>query len=195
MPKVKALNRNGEITWCTAKVPGHGNCNHVFHKTKDVSDEQFQQEVDNYNEKMTRLVHSGNVKWRLEAALAGYGLEILKDDLSSIVRNCAIKRLEEAKHVFTTDDIADAFIKDPDIKADILHGLNADGGKLYWAKFSTGAFGKRATKILKGPLEWANIKLKDGQATVTLQKIICTLEKEGYKWREGPNDTTEFTKE
>lgn len=30
MPKVKALNRNGEITWCTAKVPGHGNCNHVF---------------------------------------------------------------------------------------------------------------------------------------------------------------------
>lgn len=197
MPKVKALNRNGEITWCTARVPGHGNCNHVFHKTKDVSDEQFQQEVDNYNEKMTRLVHSGNVKWRLEAALAGYGLErlvydknpevraavarngykldklvddpdeyvramiamqgkhldklindpsplvrravakqdygleILKDDLSSIVRNCAIKRLEEAKHVFTTDDIADAFIKDPDIKADILHGLNADGGKLY----------------------------------------------------------------
>lgn len=94
-----------------------------------------------------------------------------------------------------TDDIADAFIKDPDIKADILHGLNADGGKLYWAKFSTGAFGKRATKILKGPLEWANIKLKDGQATVILQKIICTLEKEGYKWREGPNDTTEFTKD
>lgn len=239
MPKVKALNRNGEITWCTAKVPGHGNCNHVFHKTKDVSDEQFQQEVDNYNEKMTRLVHSGNVKWRLEAALAGYGLErlvydknpevraavasqgygldklindpsplvrravakqdygleILKDDLSSIVRNCAIKRLEEAKHVFTTDDIADAFIKDPDIKADILRGLNADGGKLYWAKFSTGAFGKRATKILKEPLEWANIKLKDGQATVILQKIICTLEKEGYKWREGPNDTTEFAKD
>ena len=166
MPKVKALNRNSEITWCTAKVPGHGNCNHVFHKTKDVSDEQFQQEVDNYNEKMTRLVHSGNQGKHLDklindpsplvrraVAKQDYGLEILKDDLSSIVRNCAIKRLEEAKHVFTTDDIADAFIKDPDIKADILHGLNADGGKLYWAKFSTGAFGKRATKILKEPLE------------------------------------------
>lgn len=39
------------------------------------------------------------------------------------------------------------------------------------------------------------IKLKDGQATVILQKIICTLEKEGYKWREGPNDTTEFAKD
>lgn len=86
MPKVKALNRNGEITWCTAKVPGHGNCNHVFHKTKDVSDEQFQQEVDNYNEKMTRLVHSGNVKWRLEAALAGYGLERLVYDKNPEVR-------------------------------------------------------------------------------------------------------------
>ena len=23
MPRVKALNTNGEITWCTAKVPGH----------------------------------------------------------------------------------------------------------------------------------------------------------------------------
>jgi hypothetical protein len=49
--------------------------------------------------------------------------------------------------------------------------------------------------LVKGPLEWANIKLKDGQATAILQKIICTLEKEGYKWREGPNDTTEFTKD
>lgn len=54
---------------------------------------------------------------------------------------------------------------------------------------------KGQQKILKGPLEWANIKLKDGQATAILQKIICTLEKEGYKWREGPNDTTEFTKD
>lgn len=43
MPKVKALNRNGEITWCTAKTPGNGNCNHVFHKTKDISDKKFQE--------------------------------------------------------------------------------------------------------------------------------------------------------
>lgn len=54
---------------------------------------------------------------------------------------------------------------------------------------------KGQQKILKESLEWANIKLKDGQATVILQKIICTLEKEGYKWREGPNDTTEFAKD
>ena len=144
---------------------------------------------------LDKLINDPSPLVRRAVAKQDYGLEILKDGLSSIVRNCAIKRLEEAKHVFTTDDIADAFIKDPDIKADILHGLNADGGKLYWAKFSTGAFGKRATKILKGPLEWANIKLKDGQAIAILQKIICTLEKEGYKWREGPNDTTEFAKD
>lgn len=239
MAKVRALNRNGEITWCTAKTPGHGNCNHVIHQTGDMTEREFQKQVDKYNETMTKKMYSDCEYDRVECAESGYGLdvlindwspevreavarngykldklvddpsplvrravakqdyglEILKDDLSSIVRNCAIKRLEEAKHVFTTDDIADAFIKDPDIKADILHGLNADGGKLYWAKFSTGAFGKRATKILKGPLEWANIKLKDGQATAILQEIICTLEKEGYKWREGPNDTTEFTKD
>lgn len=261
MTKVRALNRDGEITWCTAKTPGHGNCNHVLHQTGDMTEREFQKQIDKYNETMTKKMYSDYEYERVECAESGYGLdvlindwspevreavarngyrldklvddpdeyvramiamqgkhldklindpsplvrravakqdyglEILKDDLSSIVRNCAIKRLEEAKHVFTTDDIADAFIKDPDIKADILHGLNADGGKLYWAKFSTGAFGKRATKILKGPLEWANIKLKDGQATVILQKIICTLEKEGYKWREGPNDTTEFAKD
>ena len=38
MPKVKALNRNGEITWCTAKTPGHGNCNHVLHQTGDMTE-------------------------------------------------------------------------------------------------------------------------------------------------------------
>lgn len=261
MTKVRALNRNGEITWCTAKTPGHGNCNHVLHQTDGMTEHAFQKQIDKYNETMTKKMHSKHEYDRVECAESGYGLdvliddespevreavarngyrldklvddpdeyvrsmiamqgkhldklindpsplvrravakqdyglEILKDDPSSIVRNCAIKRLEEAKPIFTTDDIADAFIKDSDIKAEILHGLNADSGKLYWAKFSTGAFGKRATKILKEPLERANIKLKDGQATAILSKIINSLEKEGYKWREGPNDTTEFTKD
>lgn len=195
MAKVRAFNRNGEITWCTAKTPGHGNCNHVLHQTGDMTKRKFQKQVDQYNETMTKKMYSDYEYERVECAESGYGLdvlindwspevraavarngyqpdkladdpdetvrvmvamqgkclpklihdpsplvrravakqdyglEILKDDLSSIVRNCAIKRLEEAKHVFTTDDIADAFIKDLDIKADILHGLNADGGK------------------------------------------------------------------
>lgn len=42
MPRVKALNRNGNITWCTAKNPGTGTCNHVFHKIENMSDEEFQ---------------------------------------------------------------------------------------------------------------------------------------------------------
>lgn len=54
MPKVKALNNKGELTWCTAKVPGSGNCNHVLHQLDGMTDEQFQQEVDNYNETLQK---------------------------------------------------------------------------------------------------------------------------------------------
>ena len=54
MPKVKALNNKGELTWCTAKVPGNGNCNHVLHQLDGMTDEQFQQEVDNYNETLQK---------------------------------------------------------------------------------------------------------------------------------------------
>lgn len=55
MPRVKALNRNGKITWCTAKNPGSGSCNHIFHQTEGVTDEQFQREVDKYCENKARL--------------------------------------------------------------------------------------------------------------------------------------------
>ena len=54
MPKVKALNNKGELTWCTAKTPGSGNCNHVLHQLDCMTDEQFQQEVDNYNETLQK---------------------------------------------------------------------------------------------------------------------------------------------
>lgn len=54
MPKVKALNNKGELTWCTAKTPGSGNCNHVLHQLVGMTDEQFQQEVDNYNETLQK---------------------------------------------------------------------------------------------------------------------------------------------
>ena len=98
MPKVKALNRNGKITWCTAKFPGHGNCNHVFHKTKDVSDEQFQQEVDNYNEKMTRLVHSGNVmetRGSLSRNGGMYSDDMLDSDTADIIREQLKQKIGE----------------------------------------------------------------------------------------------------
>ena len=55
MTRVKALTKDGRITWCTAKNPGSGSCNHIFHQTEDVTDEQFQREVDKYYENKARL--------------------------------------------------------------------------------------------------------------------------------------------
>lgn len=86
MTKVRALNTNGEITWCTAKVPGHGNCNHVLHQNKGVTDAQFQQAADEYNEKMSKLVYSDRFSDRIEAVRAGYGLDVLARDRDPFVR-------------------------------------------------------------------------------------------------------------
>lgn len=55
MTRVKALTKNGRITWCSAKNPGSGSCNHIFHQTEGVTDEQFQWEVDKYCENKARL--------------------------------------------------------------------------------------------------------------------------------------------
>lgn len=52
MSKVRALNRNGKVTWCTAQNPGSGNCNHVLHQINGMTDEQFIQKADDYNEKL-----------------------------------------------------------------------------------------------------------------------------------------------
>ena len=46
---IKALNNRGEITLCTAKNPGTGNCNHVLHQFEGMSDSEFQSQVDGYN--------------------------------------------------------------------------------------------------------------------------------------------------
>ena len=43
---IKALNNRGEITLCTAKNPGTGNCNHVLHQFEGMSDSEFQSQVD-----------------------------------------------------------------------------------------------------------------------------------------------------
>lgn len=55
MTRVKALTKDGRITWCSAKNPGSGSCNHIFHQTEGVTDEQFQREVDKYYENKARL--------------------------------------------------------------------------------------------------------------------------------------------
>ena len=86
MTKVKALNRGGKITWCTAKNPGTGTCNHILHKTENISNEEFQQQVDRYNEKMNRLLYSNNIGDRVLCAGQGYGLDILEKDPDYHVR-------------------------------------------------------------------------------------------------------------
>lgn len=88
MPRVKALNRNGEITWCTAKTPGHGNCTHVPHQ-------EFQECVDEYNERMMAKLNSKNEQNRIECAEQGYGLSTLKNDVSKRVRDIVRQKLSE----------------------------------------------------------------------------------------------------
>ena len=51
---IKALNNRGEITLCTAKNQGTGNCNHVLHQFEGMSDSEFQSQVDSYNEKLAK---------------------------------------------------------------------------------------------------------------------------------------------
>lgn len=103
MPKVKALNNRGELTWCTAKVPGSGNCNHVLHQLDGMTDEQFQQEVDNYNEtlqKARELLQDVCAKYKQEdiEILENEGLveiyyatrgnkEMFKDAANNIIEN------------------------------------------------------------------------------------------------------------
>lgn len=93
MPKVKALNRNGEITWCTAKTPGHGNCNHVLHQTGDMIEREFQKQIDKYNETMTKKMYSDYEYERVECAESGYGLDVLINDWSPEVREAVAERL------------------------------------------------------------------------------------------------------
>lgn len=103
MPKVKALNNKGELTWCTAKTPGSGNCNHVLHQLDGMTDEQFQQEVDNYNEtlqKARELLQDVCAKYKQEdiEILENEGLveiyyatrgnkEMFKDAANNIIEN------------------------------------------------------------------------------------------------------------
>lgn len=127
MTKVKALNRDGKITWCTAKNPGTGTCNHIFHKTKNTTNEKFQQKVDEYNEKMAKLLNSNLWTDRKECADAGYGLNTLMDDenyqvrLSVAEQGYGLEKLAHDENKFVrravaevTDKYDDILVKDED---------------------------------------------------------------------------------
>ena len=87
MLRIKALNRDGKITWCTSKTPGQRNCNHVLHQGARMTDGEFQECVDEYNERMLQKLNSSDENDRIECAKRGYGLNILKNDKSKIVRD------------------------------------------------------------------------------------------------------------
>ena len=107
MPRVKALNRNGEITWCTAKIPGHGNCTHVLHQGARMTDGEFQECVDEYNERMLQKLNSSDENNRIECAKQGYGLSILKNDKSKAVRDIVNNELRKEEKPKSTESEID----------------------------------------------------------------------------------------
>lgn len=102
MSRVKALNRDGKITWCTARTPGQRNCNHVLHQGARMTDGEFQECADEYNERMLQKLNSLDENDRIECAKRGYGLNILKNDESKTVRdivNNELSKEEKAKSI------------------------------------------------------------------------------------------------
>ena len=110
MSRVKALNRDGKITWCTSKTPGQRNCNHVLHQSARMTDNEFQECVDEYNERMLQKLNSSDENDRIECAKRGYGLNILKNDKSRTIQDIANNELnKEEKSKSTEQEIDDDF--------------------------------------------------------------------------------------
>ena len=107
MSRVKALNRDGKITWCTARTPGQRNCNHVLHQGARMTDGEFQECVDEYNERMLQKLNSSDENDRIECAKRGYGLSILKNDKSKVVRDIANNELNKKEKTESTEQEID----------------------------------------------------------------------------------------
>lgn len=107
MTKVKALNRDGKITWCTSKIPGQRNCNHVLHQGARMTDGEFQECVDEYNERMLQKLNSSDENDRIECAKRGYGLSILKNDKSKVVRDIVNSELSKEEKAKSTESEID----------------------------------------------------------------------------------------
>jgi len=107
MSKIKALNRDGKITWCTSKTPGQRNCNHVLHQSARITDGEFQECVDEYNERMLQKLNSSDENDRIECAKRGYGLSILKNDKSKAVRDIVNNELNKENNLESTESKID----------------------------------------------------------------------------------------
>lgn len=126
MSKVKALNRDGKITWCTARTPGQRNCNHVLHQGARMTDGEFQECVDEYNERMLQKLNSLDENDRIECAKRGYGLNILKNDKSKAIRDIVNSELSKEEKVKSTeqeiDDDFEGYSKHIAIKDSLMVG-------------------------------------------------------------------------
>lgn len=78
--KVRALNKDGKVTWCTAQNPGSGNCNHILHQINGMTDEQFIQKADEYNEKLFREREKRIEKHVQQSTLSDIEIKKLKHD-------------------------------------------------------------------------------------------------------------------
>lgn len=107
MSRVKALNRDGKITWCTARTPGQRNCNHVLHQSARMTDGEFQECVDEYNERMLQKLNSSDENDRIECAKRGYGLNILKNDKSKTIRDIVNNELRKEEKAKSTEQKID----------------------------------------------------------------------------------------
>ena len=126
MSRVKALNRDGKITWCTARTPGQRNCNHVLHQGARMTDGEFQECVDEYNERMLQKLNSLDENDRIECAKRGYGLNILKNDKSKAIRDIVNSELSKEEKVKSTeqeiDDDFEGYSKHIAIKESLMVG-------------------------------------------------------------------------
>lgn len=107
MSRVKALNRDGKITWCTARTPGQRNCNHILHQSARMTDGEFQECVDEYNERMLQKLNSSDENDRIECAKRGYGLNILKNDKSKTIRDIVNNELRKEEKAKSTEQKID----------------------------------------------------------------------------------------
>lgn len=126
MLRIKALNRDGKITWGTARTPGQRNCNHVLHQGARMTDGEFQECVDEYNERMLQKLNSSDENDRIECARRGYGLNILKNDKSKAVRDIVNSELSKEEKVKSTeqeiDDDFEGYSKHIAIKDSLMVG-------------------------------------------------------------------------
>ena len=72
-----------------------------------MTDGEFQECVDEYNERMLQKLNSSDENDRIECAKRGYGLSILKNDKSKVVRNIVNNELSKEEKAKSTEQEID----------------------------------------------------------------------------------------